>query len=114
MSVKGVCGFKQLKHVNKKTLFQIRRLPFKMRRLFWAPLHDGELDWKVIAISANDPKAADINDVADVEKHFPGELEKIRVWFRHGGRKRGGGHAKSGRQAGKTRRSQGWWAARRA
>jgi inorganic pyrophosphatase len=26
--------------------------------------------------------AAEINDVADVEKHFPGELEKIRVWFR--------------------------------
>ena len=23
-----------------------------------------------------------MNDVADVEKHFPGELEKIRVWFR--------------------------------
>ena len=27
-------------------------------------------------------KAALINDVADVETHFPGELEKIRVWFR--------------------------------
>ena len=45
-------------------------------------IDDGELDWKVIAISTNDPKAADINDVEDVEKHFPGELEKIRVWFR--------------------------------
>ena len=48
----------------------------------YAMIDDGELDWKVIAISANDPKAADINDVEDVEKHFPGELEKIRVWFR--------------------------------
>merc|ERR1719424_1335575 len=47
-----------------------------------APNDDGELDWKVIAISAADPKAGDINDVEDVEKHFPGELEKIRVWFR--------------------------------
>jgi inorganic pyrophosphatase len=45
-------------------------------------IDDGELDWKVIAISAADPKAAQVNDVADVEKHFPGELEKIRVWFR--------------------------------
>ena len=45
-------------------------------------IDDGELDWKVIAISAADPKAGEINDVADVEKHFPGELEKIRVWFR--------------------------------
>ena len=48
----------------------------------YAMIDDGELDWKVIAISANDPKAADVNDVEDVEKHFPGELEKIRVWFR--------------------------------
>ncbi len=48
----------------------------------YAMIDDGELDWKVIAISAEDPKAADINDVEDVEKHFPGELEKIRVWFR--------------------------------
>lgn len=36
----------------------------------------------MIAISSADPKAALVNDVADVEKHFPGELEKIRVWFR--------------------------------
>ena len=48
----------------------------------YAMIDDGELDWKVIAISTSDPKAKDINDVADVEKHFPGELEKIRVWFR--------------------------------
>jgi len=48
----------------------------------YAMIDDGELDWKVIAISMNDPKAKDINDVADVEKHFPGELERIRVWFR--------------------------------
>jgi inorganic pyrophosphatase len=48
----------------------------------YAMIDDGELDWKVIAISVNDPKAAEINDVEDVEKHFPGELEKIRVWFR--------------------------------
>ena len=48
----------------------------------YAMIDDGELDWKVIAISTADPKADDVNDVADVEKHFPGELEKIRVWFR--------------------------------
>mmetsp|Transcript_13390 Transcript_13390/g.44103 ORF Transcript_13390/g.44103 Transcript_13390/m.44103 type:complete len:284 (+) Transcript_13390:1246-2097(+) len=48
----------------------------------YAMIDDGELDWKVIAINVEDPKAGEINDVADVEKHFPGELEKIRVWFR--------------------------------
>ena len=48
----------------------------------YAMIYDGELNWKVIAISVSDPMAPNINDVEDVEKHFPGELEKIRVWFR--------------------------------
>jgi len=48
----------------------------------FAMIDDGELDWKVIAISTEDPKADLVSDVEDVEKHFPGELEKIRVWFR--------------------------------
>jgi len=48
----------------------------------YAMIDDGELDWKVIAIDVNDPKADSVNDVADVEKEFPGELEKILVWFR--------------------------------
>ncbi|CAL6425583.1 unnamed protein product [Bathycoccus prasinos] len=42
----------------------------------YAMIDEGELDWKVICISTSDPKASDINDVADVEKHMPGELEK--------------------------------------
>eukprot|EP00200_Dunaliella_tertiolecta_P006552 CAMPEP_0202347896 /NCGR_PEP_ID=MMETSP1126-20121109/6066_1 /ASSEMBLY_ACC=CAM_ASM_000457 /TAXON_ID=3047 /ORGANISM="Dunaliella tertiolecta, Strain CCMP1320" /LENGTH=286 /DNA_ID=CAMNT_0048939521 /DNA_START=28 /DNA_END=888 /DNA_ORIENTATION=+ len=48
----------------------------------YAMIDDGELDWKVIAISLDDPKAEMVNDVADVEKHFPGELEKVLTWFR--------------------------------
>lgn len=44
-------------------------------------IDDGEFDWKVIAISVNDSKASDINDVVDVEKYFLGEFEKICVWF---------------------------------
>ena len=43
----------------------------------YAMIDDGELDWKVIAISANDPKAADVNDVEDVEKHFPGSSRRF-------------------------------------
>ncbi|KAK9832579.1 hypothetical protein WJX81_000316 [Elliptochloris bilobata] len=46
-----------------------------------AMIDDGELDWKIVAIRANDPRAASVNDVEDVEREFPGELEKIRVWF---------------------------------
>ncbi|CAG9463118.1 unnamed protein product [Pedinophyceae sp. YPF-701] len=48
----------------------------------YAMIDDGELDWKVIAINVDDPKAAAVNDVEDVEREFPGELEKIMVWFR--------------------------------
>ena len=48
----------------------------------YAMIDDGEVDWKVIAIRTDDPKAGEVHDVEDVERVFPGELEKIRVWFR--------------------------------
>lgn len=47
-----------------------------------AMIDDGELDWKVICLDASDPKAADCNDVEDVEKHFPGTIDAVRTWFR--------------------------------
>lgn len=34
----------------------------------YAMIDDGELDWKVIAIDENDPKAAACNTLADVER----------------------------------------------
>jgi inorganic pyrophosphatase len=45
-------------------------------------IDDGELDWKVIAISASDEHAKDINDVGDIEKYYPGTVSGIREWFR--------------------------------
>lgn len=36
-----------------------------------AMIDEGELDWKIIAISLDDPKASLVNDIDDVEKHFP-------------------------------------------
>ncbi|CAI7782293.1 unnamed protein product [Closterium sp. NIES-54] len=47
-----------------------------------AMIDDGELDWKVICIRADDPKADLVNDVEDVEKEFPGTLTAVRDWFR--------------------------------
>ncbi|KAL2346371.1 hypothetical protein Fmac_000371 [Flemingia macrophylla] len=47
-----------------------------------AMIDEGELDWKIVAISLDDPKASLVNDVNDVEKHFPGTLTAIRNWFR--------------------------------
>lgn len=36
-----------------------------------AMIDEGELDWKIVAISMDDPKASLVNDTSDVEKHFP-------------------------------------------
>ncbi|PRW33953.1 inorganic pyrophosphatase isoform A [Chlorella sorokiniana] len=48
----------------------------------YAMIDDGELDWKVICIRADDPLAAKLNDVEDVERELPGELKKVLEWFR--------------------------------
>nr|ATJ00692.1 soluble inorganic pyrophosphatase 8 [Hevea brasiliensis] len=47
-----------------------------------AMIDEGELDWKIVAISLDDPRASLVNDDDDVEKHFPGTLTAIRDWFR--------------------------------
>ncbi|XP_004248784.1 soluble inorganic pyrophosphatase 6, chloroplastic isoform X2 [Solanum lycopersicum] len=47
-----------------------------------AMIDEGELDWKIVAISLDDPRASLVNDIDDVEKHFPGTLTAIMDWFR--------------------------------
>jgi inorganic pyrophosphatase len=47
-----------------------------------ALIDDGELDWKIIAISVNDPLAKELNDIDDVYAKCPGLLESTRKWFR--------------------------------
>ncbi|THG16410.1 hypothetical protein TEA_005853 [Camellia sinensis var. sinensis] len=47
-----------------------------------AMLDEGELDWKIVAISLDDPRASLVNDIDDVEKHLPGTLTAVRDWFR--------------------------------
>ncbi|KAM7474796.1 hypothetical protein LguiB_022039 [Lonicera macranthoides] len=47
-----------------------------------AMIDEGELDWKIVAISLDDTRASLVNDVNDVEQHFPGTLTAIRDWFR--------------------------------
>lgn len=48
-----------------------------------ALIDDGELDWKVIAISTKDPLAEKVNDIKDIETHHPGLLEFTREWIRN-------------------------------
>jgi len=47
-----------------------------------AMIDDGEADWKMIVIDVNDPLAADLNNLEDVEKAMPGFLDATRDWFR--------------------------------
>ncbi|XP_058659735.1 inorganic pyrophosphatase 2, mitochondrial [Ammospiza caudacuta] len=44
-------------------------------------IDEGETDWKIIAISADDPEAQKIHDIDDVKKHKPGYLEATIDWF---------------------------------
>lgn len=48
-----------------------------------ALLDEGETDWKVIVINTQDPLAAKLNDIADVQEHCPGLIEATRDWFRN-------------------------------
>lgn len=45
-------------------------------------IDEGEADWKVVAIDAEDKWAPFLNDIDDVAKQLPGTLEAIREWFR--------------------------------
>lgn len=47
-----------------------------------ALLDEGETDWKVIVIDVKDPHASKVNDIEDVERHFPGLLRATNEWFR--------------------------------
>ena len=44
-------------------------------------IDDGETDWKVICINADDPLASQLNDIDDVERVLPGYISVIREWL---------------------------------
>ncbi|GBG30430.1 Inorganic pyrophosphatase [Hondaea fermentalgiana] len=45
-------------------------------------IDEGEMDWKTIAIAADDPLAEHINTVADLEREMPGKVKSIVDWFK--------------------------------
>ncbi|KAK6749942.1 hypothetical protein RB195_002135 [Necator americanus] len=47
-----------------------------------ALIDEGETDWKLIAIDVTDPLADQMNNIGDVERHFPGLLKATVEWFR--------------------------------
>lgn len=47
-----------------------------------AMIDDGETDWKVVCISIDDPLAAQLHDIADVDRLLPGYTSVMREWLR--------------------------------
>lgn len=45
-------------------------------------IDEGECDWKVVVIDAEDKWAPYLNDIEDVERELPGMLSSIREWYR--------------------------------
>ena len=50
-----------------------------------ALIDEGETDWKLVAIDVNDALAPKINNISDVDEHFPGLLKVGERERREGG-----------------------------
>ena len=48
-----------------------------------AMIDDGETDWKVLCINVEDPLAAQLDDISDVEAAIPGLIGVMREWLRN-------------------------------
>lgn len=47
-----------------------------------AMIDGGELDWKLLAVRCDDPDAQRMSTVEDMKRLRPGELSRIKAWFR--------------------------------
>jgi len=45
-------------------------------------IDEGECDWKVVVIDAEDKWAPYLNEITDVDEQLPGMLDAIREWYR--------------------------------
>jgi len=64
--------------IGSKALVMGSVVPVKVLGVI-AMIDDGELDWKVIAVSTEDPLASEYNDIGDVPDSI---LSGVREWFR--------------------------------
>jgi len=67
--------------IGSKALAQGAVEPVKVLGVL-AMIDEGEIDWKLIAISKNDPLFGELNDIGDVDAKCPGVIAGIREWFR--------------------------------
>lgn len=67
--------------IGSATLRRGQVVPVKVLGVM-ALIDDGETDWKLIVIKADDPLADQMNDIKDVEHHMPGLLKATHEWFK--------------------------------
>lgn len=67
--------------IGTKTLKRGEVVPVKVLGVM-ALIDDGETDWKLIVIKADDPMAEKLNDIGDVEANMPGLLKATHEWFK--------------------------------
>jgi inorganic pyrophosphatase len=48
----------------------------------YAMIDEGETDWKILVVDVRDPLAAQLNDLADIEKILPGTLKTTFEFLR--------------------------------
>ena len=56
----------------------------------YAMIDDGELDWKIVCIRTDDPKADVLNDIEDVERGARSSKTTLQIsWMKHDRKKAG-------------------------
>ena len=46
-----------------------------------AMVDGGEMDWKLLGIAMDDPLAAKVNSLEDLERELPGQVEALQAWL---------------------------------
>ena len=57
-------------------------LPVRLLGAF-ALLDEGELDWKLLAIALDDPRAGQLHTLADLLRHMPQHLNHVHEWYQN-------------------------------
>jgi hypothetical protein len=50
-----------------------------------ALMEDDRVDWKIIVVDIQDPNAAELNDISDIHRLFPGMMFATKEWLRYEG-----------------------------
>lgn len=67
--------------IGTKTLNRGDVVPVKVLGVM-ALIDEGETDWKLMVIKADDPLAEKLNDIGDIESNMPGLLQATHDWFK--------------------------------